>query len=251
MNSKSRLKPSTFLAFSMALLVLGGCSSEDSKLRSQLKKNQSAGKYNTLYADSKEILANEELYDPKTVQQAREYYEEAKKILTDHFGSTVRSSFISHDISQAIIGYEFIDDDLRSELEKDTELQERLARGYIEAGNYTKAQEAIENLNRYSSESEKRAFANDFSRKTSRMDELNRSLIGLRSSIKNAADRYGFFVGGDGVPSTHCSYTAQDEQIPEHVQELITEYDDMAAEFYALKEELGKPASVDRRENLL
>lgn len=246
---RSKLKLSTILSFSVVILLLSGCASEDAKLRSKLKKDQSAGKYNTLYAESKDILANEEFYDPKTVQKAREYYEESKVRLTAHFSSNVRSSFISHDVRQAILGYEFIDDDLRSELEKDTELQERLARGYIEAGNFTKAKEAISNVRQYAAQSEQRSFADDFLEKTSQIDELNRSLTGLRSSIKNAADRYGFYVGGDGIPATHCSYTAQDEQIPEHVQKLITEYDNMAAEYYALKDELGKPASVQKQDS--
>ncbi|MGF1572603.1 MAG: hypothetical protein ACFCU1_05980 [Sumerlaeia bacterium] len=244
MNLTKRSLPKYVLAISAIALFTVGCSSPDRELLNQLDTAEKTGSYRNLYEKSKSIVDDPNQYDANTVQLAQDYLDRSTRVLKKHYNSTVASTISSGNYVQAITTYESSEPEIRQALERNFPLQEQLMRSYIELNDFARAREALSLMAAQAEGDEQNDKVADFDEKLERLTYAFDTMNAYRSQIIEASEEFGFMVDDTGVPSTHCSGTAQEDIIPDNIQELIDLFNELQGDYGTLKEDLGRPGSV-------
>jgi len=222
-----------------------GCTSEESRLRATLEKNVVEGKYNSAYYSSKDVLEQKETYSEETVNVAMEVQSKAfEKLLRSH-RSIINNALKHGNLEEGISRYNMLDDEMINILESDIEIQQRLAHAYVALGDFRLAETAMTLANTYADRGEIKDATAEYLEELRQLEELHGTLVYQTETIKTAAKQYQFIVNEKGELATHCSYTANEEAVPDHILELITKHTAEVGAYEMLTDALGSPASVE------
>lgn len=228
---------------SFCLIFTIGCSSVDSETRKELLASEKNGTYHDLYKRSREIVDNPDQHSPSTVEFAEEQLKKSEVVLKKHYESTVSSLLRGGSIRKGIRTYETSVPELRDRLHTNPLLMEQLFRAYVENYQFDSANDILTILETSSSSNSNLEKVAQMREQFDKMVPLYNELREIKQQIKDASERYGFAIDNEGIPSTHCSGTVQ-EEIPESVVEILKKYDEMHHEFVILFVELSRPGRI-------
>lgn len=228
----------------LSVSFFAGCTSEESRLRATLEKNVVEGKYNSAYYSSKEVLEQKETYSEETINVAMEVQSKAFQKLLNSHRSLINNALKHGNLEDGIGRYNMLDDEMANILESDIEIQQRLAHAHVVLGDFRAAEAAMTLANTYADRGEIKDATSEYLERLRELEELHGVLVYQTETIKTAAKQYEFMVNEKGELATHCSFTANEESVPDHILDLISKHTDEVGEYEYLMSELGNPASV-------